>query len=223
MRQTHLDHLVKAIETDGIEQSWVGSNVRSWWDYVTNKTPCTLPEQKVTRSDLKRICGQDSGFLDRECLAAVMAWGGQNRKHGQTLFKRLAEVEPIVSGLRRNRLNRWDAYQAFDDIWKSGEALGMGAAYFTKLIFFCEPANRGYIMDQWTSKSVNLIFNDEIVQLQQGYVSKRNTAENYRNFCAAVEELAKRLNLSGEDAEVAIFSKGGRNKGLWRKYVVENY
>jgi len=106
-------------------------------------------------------------------LAAVMAWGGQNRKYGVMLFDRFDEIQPIISGIRQGELNYLEAYNEFYKVWLKPERLGMGAAYFTKLIFFCEPDHKGYIMDQWTSKSINLLTGEEIVHLTGTQVSKK--------------------------------------------------
>ena len=151
-----------------------------------------------------------------------MAWGGQNRKHGITLFDRFAAIQPIIADMRSGRITHLEAYKRFDVIWKQPGNLGMGAAYFTKLIFFCEPSHTGYIMDQWTSKSVNLLTGKDVVYLTTaGYVKKKNTVENYQRFCKYIEKLASKLYTSGENVEIAMFSKGGRKKGPWRQYVVD--
>jgi hypothetical protein len=213
--------IFKAILTD--DQDWGGHDVRKWWDYVTKKQSCNLPSQRLTRQALKEICHKDSNFTDEECLGAVMAWGGQNRKHGQTLFSRKDEILPIISDMRTSSINHLTAYKTFDDIWQQDKKLGMGAAYFTKLIFFCEPSHRGFIMDQWTSKSTNLLCGEQVIHLQAGHVSKKNNSETFDRFCNVVEDLARRLNTSAEHVEMSMFSKGGRNKAPWRQYVVDKW
>ncbi|HPF78662.1 MAG TPA: hypothetical protein PLF01_05135 [Alphaproteobacteria bacterium] len=202
----------------------VGNKIRSWWNDVTNHAPCNLPDHQLTRKALKELCRKDSGYEDIECLAAVMAWGGQNRRHAKILFQRFDdEVKPIISNMRQEKISFIEAYKDFDEVWKKPERLGMGAAYFTKLIFFCEPSHKGYIMDQWTSKSINLIAQKSIVDLQYGYVSKKNNVDNYKNFCQLMEDIARELNISGEIAERAMFSKGGWKKAAWRAHVLAKY
>lgn len=223
MPQFHKKHLniFKANLTN--DQDWAGHDVRKWWDYVTNKRKCNLPSEKLTRQALKEFCHKDSKYTDEECLGAVMAWGGQNRKHGQTLFSRKDEVLPIIADMRTSSINHLQAYKAFDYLCQQDKKLGMGAAYFTKLIFFCEPSHRGFIMDQWTAKSTNLLCCEQVIHLQAGYVSKKNNGDKYEYFCKVVEDLAKRLNTSAEHIEMSMFSKGGRNKAPWRQYVVDNW
>lgn len=219
------------------QQDWEGSNVRNWFNdvmliYYKRKynelngmipnNALDLPNEKLTRARLKEICS-DKNFSDLECLAAVMAWGGQNRNYGAMLFSRRNEVLPVVKKLRQGRSSPKEAYSEFLEIWEQDKPLGMGAAYFTKLIFFCDPNHKGFIMDQWTAKSVNLICGEKIVDLQGGYVSKKNDAEVYEHFCNIIGKIAKDLDKSEEKIEIAMFSKGGRKKDAWREYVVREY
>lgn len=226
MHKTHYDIFVQHLASATAEEQWVGFNIKNWWNYVEPRLSLqypetNLPNDKVTRTQLKEFCHADSGVSDIECAAAVMAWGGQNRKHGITLFNRFSEIQPIISDMRKGNITHLEAYKRFDDIWKQPQNLGMGAAYFTKLIFFCEPSHKGYIMDQWTSKSVNLLTGNDVVYLTAGHVNKKNTASNYQNFCEYTEKLASKLSTSGENIEIAMFSKGGRKKWPWRQYVVD--
>jgi hypothetical protein len=100
----------------------------------------------------------------------------------------------------------------------------MGPAYFTKLICFVNPNLKGYIMDQWTSKSINLLFENKIVFLNaSGHVSDKNTSQIYEDFCLKIEYLADLLNLKPIDLEENLFGNGGVNKGKWRQFVVDNW
>lgn len=206
---------------------WAGNNISNWWQWIKQNTEKefpdgNLPNSKLTRNQLKKKCHKDSGHADWECLAAVMSWGGQNRKHGVTLFNRFDEIQPIIYNMRHGLLSFQDAYSEFYKVWEKPEPLGMGAAYFTKLIFFCEPSHKGYIMDQWTSKSINLLSDEKIVHLTSGHVNKKNTVNSYNKFCSYTEQLGEMLGHTGEQIEIAMFSKGGRKRWKWRDYVVKN-
>lgn len=207
-----------------LDQGSVGHKVHKWCDYVIPNKVSGLPEfldGKLTRQQLKDICC-DKRYSDLFCLAAVMAWGGQNWEHGEMLFKRRDDILPVIQKLRQSKCSPKQAYYEFLGIWKQGK-LGMGAAYFTKLIFFCDPNHRGFIMDQWTAKSVNLICGKKIVDLQGGYVSKKNDSDVYERFCNIIEDIARNFTKSGEEIEIAMFSKGGRKKQAWRQYVFDTY
>ncbi len=221
------------------ELKLIGSNTSEWWNWVANQISgdkqikpyklAKLPfddekNSRFKRSTLKKICDKNSGFSDLDCAISIMAWGGQNRKHAVTLFERFKnDVQPIIHGMRQGSLSYLDAYEKFYNIWIKPEKLGMGAAYFTKLIFFCEPSHKGYIMDQWTSKSINLLTGQEVVNLPYDHVSKKNTVETYKKFCDLTETLATQLGYTGEEIELAMFSRGGRSKWDWRQYVCDNY
>ena len=228
MQKAHHDifvqHRAGATAKEQKEQ-WAGSNIKNWWSCVKPKLAYKCPKinppnDKMTRTQLKKLCHANSGASDLECAVAVMAWGGQRRNHGIMLFDRFAEIKPIIGDMRSSNIRHLEAYKRFDGIWKQPKNLGMGAAYFTKLIFFCEPSHKGYIMDQWTSKSVNLLTGKDVVYLTAGHVNKKNTDKNYQHFCEYIEKLASKLGTSGENVEIAMFSKGGRKKWPWREYVV---
>lgn len=201
---------------------WTGHNPKAWWEQVIKSECKNLPNEKLTRDQLRTLC-RNKNISHPECFAAIMAWGGQNRKHGKILFSRFNEIKGIVADMRNDRIDHLQAYQAFYEIWTDKKSLGMGAAYFTKAIFFCIPESKGYIMDQWTSKSVNLICNKEIIKLQNGWVTKKNNADTYKSFCFVVENVAKKIGLSSEETEIAMFSSGGHKKAPWRKFLIKHY
>lgn len=224
--KAHLDFFVQHLAEATAEEQWPGDNIKDWWNHVEPKlkqcSKINPPNHKMTRNQLKQLCHANSRASDLECAVAVMAWGKQNRKNGIMLFKRFAEIEPIIGDMRSGNIKYPKAYERFHDIWQKPPRLGMGAAYFTKLIFFCEPSHKGYIMDQWTSKSVNLLTGKDVVYLRiDGYVNKKNTVKNYQCFCEYIEKLASKLGTSGEKVEMAMFSKGGSNKWPWRQYVID--
>jgi hypothetical protein len=98
---------------------------------------------------------------------------------------------------------------------------GMGPAYFTKLIHFLGPAD-GYILDQWTARSTNLLFGPLVYlkPVHRGWhVDDRNTSAHYERYCAQVEWLAEQISrrvaaVLPSEVEHALFAPGG-----WREYV----
>lgn len=226
-QETHLKKFADCYSDKGVWKSnaetWMGRNTKSWWKHVTKNEECKLEDKRLTREGVKAICSNND-FSDRECLAAIMAWGGQKIAHGKLLFDNSSKITDVIHELRYQQLDRIAAYDRFHRIWVNHEANGIGAAYFTKIIFFCGHDNDGYIMDQWTSKSANLLSGkDDLIHLISGHVSKKNDAKTYANFCSLIEELAKKFHASGEMIEMAMFSKGGHKKDLWRQYVIEQF
>ncbi len=228
MNKEHFNKFSECINDSLKEEQWVGNNINKWWKWVSAKTETqlhcdALPNNRLTRKELKSLCSNNSGASDLACSIAIMAWGGQNRNHGITLFNRFDEIKPIIKDMRKGNINHIEAYKQFYKIWIAEKPLGMGAAYFSKLIFFCEPSHKGYIMDQWTSKSINMLTNEPIVHLISNHVSNKNTDITYSTFCNTVDNIAQTLGYKGEEIEIAMFSKGGRNKWQWREYVCNNY
>jgi hypothetical protein len=95
----------------------------------------------------------------------------------------------------------------------------MGPAYFTKILYFF---NLGYIMDQWTAKSYNLLINNDEIEILQNTVTNNNSGQKYERYCLLVEYLANELKMSPSAIEEAMFSNGGRNRGIWRQHVIDN-
>lgn len=216
INETHLGQLRGLSEA---HQTWVGATIKSWWDYVVGDVPTNLPDARLNREELKKIAQHDSGFGNAEVFGAVKAWGGMNRQHAQLSIMKIDGISDVIEGLRTNKLSRSEGFSQFHLMRMNKNLPGMTAAYFTKLIFFCSPSHDGYIMDQWTSKSVNLLYDDQTVRLSsKGFVTDKNDADIYELFCQRVEGIARHLNCSPEEAEVRMFS-AGRGKGRWRNYV----
>ena len=206
------------------EPKWVGGNVFNWWLSVFNIQDTRLkPTKELCRNQLKTLCAS-ADYSDVEAFAAVMAWGRMRRDHGRQLKTNIENVCDVVGHLRRGQYSSVDAYSKFFDLRYDKTLPGMGAAYYTKLIFFCSPKHDGYIMDQWTSKSINLIFGSEIVDVTPpGWVNDKNNSTTYNKFCRCIEKLSQRGGWSPEDTEIRLFSKGGAKKDCWRSYVIHNW
>lgn len=203
--------------------SWNGINAKNWGNYFYTGNLNNNLDAKLTRSELL-----DSNFKkdwnNEELAIAILSWGGMNREHGKSLFQNNEWIE-LIEDLRNNQIKtREEAYALFTALRKNKKLKGMGPAYFTKLICFVNPNLKGFIMDQWTSKSINLLFENKIVFLNSiGHVSDKNTSQIYENFCLKIEYLADLLNLKPIDLEENLFSNGGINKGKWRQFVVDNW
>ena len=178
----------------------------------------------LSRSILKQlsVAGDAS---DRDVLWSILAWGGMRRDAARRLAKHEFLWTEIVGKLRRGGLDRRASYRLCQDAIRGVGPSGIGPAYFTKLIFFANPAHDGYIMDQWTSRSINLLIDGPpVVKMRvKNHVDPRNNEAVYENFCCAVEALTKALHkVSPEETELCLFSKGGRNPHPWRRYLLQN-
>ena len=212
------------IKSVGDFNKWTGINALNWAKYVDSSFSNVLLNKKLTRMDLL-----SSDFVnsldDRELSCAILSWGGMNREHGSSLFTQ-SEWLDLVREIRSSQIqNREDAYKKFFLLKKQNKLPGMGPAYYTKLVCFLNPKLNGYIMDQWTAKSVNLLCNKEIVKLTPaGFVDPlKNDMIVYRTFCEVIDKISSDLKMSGLDVEESMFSNGGKRKGKWRQIVVENW
>lgn len=179
-----------------------------------------LDRERIDRGRLIALAreGQTEKFF-----LSVMAWGGMKVSHGISAWAaRDTWRAPLESALA-GRLSRSALYARF----AATSVAGMRAAYFTKLIHFASPpgaAPIGYIMDQWTAKSVNLIRRRTVVVLDAaGYVQPVNDDAAYEAFCQAVDAIGGHLQIGGAEAEERIYSRGGRRPAPWRAYVKQQW
>lgn len=212
---------------------WVGLSPMQWARDVgvAPDQPETLPDRPVSRQALFEMSSNNE-ISDLDLAISVLAWGGMNRNHGRSLFKDCRKWLPTLTRLRNKDINSLKAYAEFRQLRQSGDLPGMGPAYFTKLIFFAAPSHDGFIMDQWTARSANLLTGKKMIHTimtmnrtgrVQHIVSDRNDEESYEQFCGFISELADRLGYNGREAKIeeALFSTG-RGIGSWRNYVISN-
>ena len=226
VKSMHLEYFFDAAVPD----VWPSNGIRTWVRQIAGDdiADC-LPSENFDRATLKELALPGSGCPTEAVMWAVLAWGKMHRRHAKTFYNCNGEAIEICDRIRKIGINRLESFDLFN---KSLDTVhGITAAFFTKLMFFISKTHDGYIMDQWTGKSVNLIFDKEIVILERsGHVSKKNCVDNYAEFCRSIDWLAQQYPIEspmqpvdGEWIEMALFSRGGRKAAKWRKYVRENY
>lgn len=158
-------------------------------------------------------------------MLAICAWGGMRVHWGQALFECSHEWLPALEAIVNGGMPRAQIYEQFRALRADGKLPGMRPAYYTKLIFFLCSNAHGYIMDQWTDRSINLLFNANIQLLDGRFVSDQNDGTVYETFCLHEETVANELAeatgapVTPEIAEMALFSCGGQQGRSWRQYV----
>ena len=217
-------HINELIEIGNEKEGYLGNNSLKWGTFVVGKTTeidINL-NTRFDRYELFEYC-KDRNNNNLNVLIAILSWGGMRRDHGIRLFENLDHILPIVDDLRKGIYkSRKIAFEVFQKKRSERVLPGLGIGYFTKLICFLSPELNGYIMDQWVGKSINLITGEKIVELtSNSWVNDKNDSNNYELFCSKIDELAKKLNCDGIEAEKRIFSVGN-GKGLWRKYLIES-
>lgn len=222
VQQTHLDYFLSLPEDN---RPFKGPNSLNWAEFVCGDTynyPMIF-NQNFYRDVLLDFCNSKT-TSDLFALLAVLSWGGMRRDHGKRLLENNDSILEIVHKLRNDHFtNRQQAFEYIHQKRSLGLLPGLGIGYYTKLICFLAPSLNGYIMDQWLAKSINLIFKEDLIHLANDWVSDKNNSSVYELFCNKIDYLSSLTNLSGYKTEEKLFSIGGHKKGLWRKYLIENY
>lgn len=222
MNEEHFNFL---INIEHIAQGNVGHNALNFGNQVQNiENLPNLLDQQLNRNELIEICGNEN-FSNLTLAVVILAWGGMRFDHGRSLFQNWNYLNPIIQNLRIGEIQtRQAAFEVLQNERANGHLPGLGIGYFTKLICFLNPNLNGYILDQWTGKSFNLLWNEPLIQISNlGWVTDNNTPETYEDFCQRLEHLAVELEVEPLEAEERIFSFGGRNPGQWRQYLNHNY
>lgn len=249
--QDKLDELIICIETDNVREWQYGKKPKPFAEAVLKELDLPdlktqvelnkLPNEKVKRCDVfEFVKCEDTNALTK--ILIVLAWGGMRLEHATMALRSYQDYwKKIVNDMLNENLSSVKAYEKFHCLVNSGEPKklkGMGPAYFTKLIYFLQPKHDGYIMDQWTARSMNLLRKGNYCEihlipgnrrkddkgLRSFYVDpKKNDASTYEDFCEDLECLANRLGMTTTDLEVAIFSNGGAldRMGRWRYFVLK--
>tara|TARA_B110000259_G_scaffold91116_1_gene105776 strand:- start:163 stop:876 length:714 start_codon:yes stop_codon:yes gene_type:complete len=232
--ETHLKEL-NEISAKFVSQDFVGSSPLSWMMYIKKNLPnIELDKQKFSSDTLNReklyTMSSNSSLSNLDFSVNVLSWGGMRRTHGVSCLDNFSDWEPLIEKLRSGSINRSEAYLNFSFIRKSGKLKGMGPAFFTKLIFFGHPDHNGFIMDQWTARSINLLLDTQLVKMisqknGSSSVSDFNNEMVYEKFCISIEDLTLKINNINDPKiiEEIIFSNGGRGekKGDWRRYLLQ--
>ncbi len=199
----------------------------------------TLPNRVLNRTEVFEICNSND-FSFAYKVVCVFAWGAmrQSPSGAYSFFRNWdnyeAELENIIQNFRLNSYSRSWTYERL----KRMNFRGCRPAYYSKLIFFFGNGN-SYIMDQWTSKSIELLWTGVdktkrigIIFDQKGnYVQANNHSGLYEEFCNRLEYLTliinEKLNTTYTTTEIEeiIFSNGGNDNvvGQWRRYVRDNW
>ncbi|MBS0454152.1 MAG: hypothetical protein JSS14_22845 [Proteobacteria bacterium] len=185
-----------------------------------------LPTKVLTRQQVRIEC-QDPSKPVLHGYICAMAWGlqgaGPTQAHVATAWADRAAIEHRLLQLRAGGLTREQAY----DLFANNPIPGLGPSYFTKLVYFFRPDDTvGYIMDQWTGKSINLITGHHVVRIYSDSPSALNTWENYESFCRVIDFVATQQGCTGDQVEQRLFSQNGqhrRPRGAWRNHVRSNW
>ena len=190
----------------------------------------------LDHSKLDEICKDHETYDIEDCVLAILAWGQiyATKNNFIPAWKSLnkPEIKSFLEDIRIGRsCNRKEIYQKFTDYRLSGELKGLNTPYFTKLIYFLMRGEaRGYILDQFTAISANVLLKKNIININKDNKvdCKKNDAEVYEKYCEFIEDLAIYLDdhfrerleerdakIEPKHAEIFIFYDNKDNPG-WR-------
>lgn len=238
--EVHLKVFKSTIPTHKLG-TWAGKNIRRYGEYLKSKgVSCdvdSLPDKTMSRDNVFEFISNEKNTTFNCCIV-ILAWGGIKYHHAVMAMNDWKNWESIAEKIRFFNISRSQSYELFDDLRSQKKLNGIGPAYFTKLIFFLSKKDsvdvddrcRGYIMDQWTARSLNLLLDSHCIALSstlnkngkyQRTVKDSNNASIYEFFCKKIEELSSLIGYkeSPEKAEEYLFSIG-KGKGEWRNYIV---
>jgi len=215
------------------EQGDIGHPLKSFFGYqdINRVVPRFFERTRTNRDELARfVADPKSADLDR--FLAIAAWGSMNREHAASATREWSNWSHLLQQVRSADFNRGKAYEAFDGAYRRREMPGVGPAYFTKFVMYLRPDLRGYILDQWTGKAVEVLSADGFrLHFDQHRLSPRNSSQDYEAFCKRMDELASiccgtdledLLPKQAHAFESRLFSEGGKGKrpaAAWRSYV----
>ena len=204
----------------------------------------------LDHSKLDEICKDDETYDIEDCVLAILAWGQIDASINNFIpaWKSLNKpgIKSFLEDIRIGRnCNRKEIYQKFTDYRLSRELKGINTPYFTKLIYFLMRGEaKGYILDQFTAISANLLLNQDIINITRKIDKdkkkvfrevdcKKNDAEVYEKYCEFIEDLAIYLDdhfrekleerdakIEPKHAEIFIFYNNRDNPG-WRSKVAK--
>ena len=198
------------------KQGAVGKSPLSFAKTIGYKSS-KLPPKKMTRDDIVAFCKSTTNLLDK--FVVIMAWGGSRIDHMQMLIKAHVEVAEFMTAIQKSK-SRIEAFSIYQDFRTKGKLRGLGISFATKVIYFLMHAKpHGYILDQWTAKSMTLLSPAKCIPISSaGLPLPTITPLDYEDFCKFIESLAKSLGCTPDEAETHIFSEG-RGKGVWREHL----
>jgi hypothetical protein len=207
------------LRSAGEPEPWTGRHTGKW---IATVDPAYKSELlglgPLTRTDLQTLISARD-LTPEDLFFAISAWGGMRYDHGRKVWEYREKWRNILGQLKDSN-TRADAFNLFHKERLDNNLQNLGAAYFTKFIFFLRHDLKGYIMDRWVAQSINILYENQIVETTSaGWVSDENDPSIYERFCACIEEVADTLNKTPSETEVLLFSAGGRKPNRWRAYV----
>lgn len=204
--------------------------------------------KKISKVRRTRQCVID--FLKKsDCFSGiffVLIWGGHKES---SLLNVLNYFEDNKEKLNEVTVMLREASHSPEEVYSTLKGVkGLGPAYFTKILYFYTHAfdkkwnHKSYIMDQFTSKSMNLLRMESKkydINLSQDYLKVKDSLDNntsysmYKNYNKDIEKLVQffqekgNKNVNADIIEVMLFGDSNKKSSTpfrkWRLYTNQAY
>lgn len=230
-------HVLEELE-DLNQDEFINKNYNIYFD--------TVNKVKRTREEVNNFIKINNVYLG---IFYILLWGNHKEPHiTNVLFdfeKNDKLIDEISTMLFKSTKSPEETYDKLNAI------RGLGPAYFTKILYFYTHAfsdvwkDKMYIMDQFTSKSMNLLrkslknhninLSDESIKIlkNNSLAAKYSTYKKFNDDIKSLTNFFKNegnSKINEELIEVMLFGQNYTSKTLnfsphelWRKYVNENY
>ena len=210
LKQEHFDKLVEccrailAVPPKDRKSAWVGKSTRAWLTSVQkgqgadiiNANPQEFCAKALDRGQLSekiaRSRDNPTDKIIRDLVIDILAWGEMGPNSARAALPNWDDWKAPCIELAQG-CDAGDAYDQFHSLQRANKLPGMGPAYYTKLIYFLGKGD-GLVMDQWTSRSINLLFGKEIIHLTKGPKKKTRQDYNFRVNNINDRKLYKKYN-----------------------------
>ena len=177
----------------------------------------------LSRTEVREV-SRDLSVHPLVAYASIMAWGGRNF-HNYRLSLAVGNAQRVMDLVQHLRASESGREQDFAFTQRAAKDIkGLGISFYTKLLFFLRPNPDAYILDQWTVKSVSVLFPQTGIKPTPSGLPDPSTApETYGSFCRAIESCVGDSEggwgaawKTGEEVERTIFD---RPRGPWRAWI----
>lgn len=217
--ESNLSQFLKAIRKKDPELTRTRAP-RDYWS--GHAVALDLAAKELQRADVLDHC-RNPDTNDASRLFTVIAWGVARPSNRRRIFDNRERILAVLAASRSSGCPV-ESYR----LYREAAIPGLGPAYWTKLIHFCEPSGTGYILDRFTAISADVLMAKPLGLLRSGWVPRSVDENQYAEYCRFVRALAERMSaalgddVAPADAEFAMYA--GRvhpwrdvSKELWRR------
>ena len=191
------------------------TNAGNYTRHLVDRDGCDITGM-LARQQVLRCC-HDPEIPPLAAFALCMAWGGQRMDHYRQCLNSPTLLH-MLTELRQSRGTRLQDYAMASGM----RVAGLGTTFLSKLLYFLRPTRDAYVIDQWVTKSLQMLVDPcPLRPIKWGGPHPETTPIEYDEACRCLEEIGEKLGgLSGETTEQLLFSHPG---GAWRSIIEDTF